>query len=216
MSRAVGVVRFLGTNCDQDVYEAVRLAGLRPEWIWYQDSFDRAQFDALIIPGGFSYGDYLRCGALAARAPVMSSVAEAARYGTPILGICNGFQILCEARLLPGVLLRNNGLRFRDEWVDLDLVNASLSFGGQNQKSVRLPIAHGEGRYYLENDQVKKLFDDEQVWWTYRNNPNGSVENIAGVFNEKKNVAGLMPHPERAIEAFMGGADGLGFFSSLM
>jgi phosphoribosylformylglycinamidine synthase I len=216
MSRRIGVVRFLGTNCDQDVFSAVKAAGLEPEWAWYQDQFDKDRYEALILPGGFSYGDYLRCGALAARAPVMKSVTEAARAGRPILGICNGFQILCEAGLLPGVLLRNNSLRFRDGWVDLNLVNAHSGFGGASLARVRLPIAHGEGRYFIENDQVKRLFDDGQVWWTYDKNPNGSVEDIAGVLSDKKNVAGLMPHPERAIASFMGGESGIGFFTSLI
>jgi phosphoribosylformylglycinamidine synthase I len=216
MSQPIGVVRFLGTNCDQDVFQAVKLAGLEPEWVWYQDQFDKSRYAALILPGGFSYGDYLRCGALAARSPVMKSVREAASYGTPVLGICNGFQILCEAGLLPGALLRNNSLRFRDGWVRLRLTNVQKSFSGTKLKEAMLPVAHGEGRYYIEEDQVKKLFDDEQVWWTYEQNPNGSIENIAGVMNDKKNVAALMPHPERAVAEFMGGTDGLNFFTSLM
>lgn len=215
MSKRIGVVRFLGTNCDQDVFNAVQLAELTPEWVWYQDQFDKSQYAAIILPGGFSYGDYLRCGALAARSPVMKSVREAARFGTPILGICNGFQILCEAGLLPGALLRNNSLRFRDGWVHLNMVSRHNKFAGQTLNKVKLPIAHGEGRYFVEEDQVKKLFDDEQVWWTYEQNPNGSIENIAGVLNDKKNVAALMPHPERAVADFMGGQDGLCFFSSL-
>jgi phosphoribosylformylglycinamidine synthase len=211
----IGVVRFLGTNCDKDVFSAVRQAGLEPRWIWHQDQFEKNEFAALIIPGGFSYGDYLRCGALAARAPAMKSVTEAAKFGVPILGICNGFQILCEAHLLPGALLRNDSMRFRDTWVDLKLVHQQKTFGGKI-KHVRLPIAHGEGRYYLEEDQVKRLFDDDQVWWTYEKNPNGSLENIAGVMNEAGNVAALMPHPERAVADYMGGTDGLAFFNCLL
>ena len=216
MSRKVGVLRFLGTNCDTDVYRAVERAGLEPEWLWYQDQFSPKDFTAFLIPGGFSYGDYLRCGALAARAPVMKSLGEAAAKGFPILGICNGFQILCESGLLPGALLRNSSLRFCDSWVTLKLVNEHKSFSGSELKKVKLPVAHGEGRYFIEEDQVKKLFDDEQVWWTYENNPNGSLENIAGVFNEEKNVAGLMPHPERAVSNHMGSSDGIHFFTSLL
>ncbi len=212
----IGVVRFLGTNCDQDVFEAVHQVGLKPKWVWHQDHFDRKDFDALIIPGGFSYGDYLRCGALAARSPVMQSVSEAAKAGVPVLGICNGFQILCEAQLLPGALLKNNTLRFKDDWVDLKIVNSNARFGGAGLKKAHLPIAHGEGRYYLEQDQVKQLFDDEQVWCVYEKNPNGSLENIAGVMNDKHNVAALMPHPERAMAEFMGGEDGRRFFESLL
>ncbi|OFZ15992.1 MAG: phosphoribosylformylglycinamidine synthase I [Bdellovibrionales bacterium RBG_16_40_8] len=216
MNKTVGVIRFLGTNCDQDVFSAIKQAGLSPEWVCHQDQFDKSQYMALFLPGGFSHGDYLRCGALAARAPVMKSVVEASRHGTPILGICNGFQILCEANLLPGVLVRNNSLRFRDGWVGLQRVQQSPQFGSDKLIYAKLPIAHGEGRYYIEDDQVKKLFDDEQVWCVYERNPNGSVENIAGVMNENKNVAGLMPHPERAVADFMGGSDGLSFFTSLL
>jgi len=216
VAKPIGVVRFLGTNCDYDVYSAVKRVGLTPQWLWYQDQFDYKNYSALVLPGGFSYGDYLRCGALAARAPVMKSVAEASRHGTPVLGICNGFQILCEASLLPGVLLRNNGLRFKDGWVRVNEVNACPSFAGHKINGAYLPVAHGEGRYHVEADQLKKLFDDEQVWCTYENNPNGSVENIAGVMNAKKNVAGLMPHPERAMAKFMGSEDGQSFFASLL
>jgi phosphoribosylformylglycinamidine synthase len=212
----IGVVRFLGTNCDQDVFDAVQQVGLRPAWLWHQDQFDYKSYDALVVPGGFSYGDYLRCGALAARAPVMQSVSAAAKAGVPILGICNGFQILCEAKLLPGALLRNSGLRFRDDWVDLKVVNGNAHFGGRTLEKAHLPIAHGEGRYYLEQDQVQRLFDEGQVWCTYEKNPNGSLENIAGVTNESGNVAALMPHPERAMESFMGGTDGRKFFESLL
>ena len=212
--KPVGVVRFLGTNCDQDVYDAVAAAGLTPKWIWYQDQFDIRDLAAVILPGGFSYGDYLRSGALAARAPVMKSILAAANYGAPVLGICNGFQILCEAHLLPGVLLKNDSLRFRDGWVNLQRVGEASAFRNVKE-SVRLPIAHGDGRYHVEEDQVKQLFDDDRVWWRYEQNPNGSLQSIAGVLNDKKNVAGLMPHPERAMFSYMGGADGRDFFTSL-
>lgn len=214
--KKVAVIRFLGTNCDKDVFEAVRAVGLEPKWVWHQDQFAANEYEALVIPGGFSHGDYLRCGALAARSPVMRSVSDAAKAGVPVLGICNGFQILCEAQLLPGALLRNSGLRFKDDWVELNLVSGNKKFAGSETRKVRLPIAHGEGRYYLEQDQVKRLFDDEQVWWTYEKNPNGSLENIAGVMNENHNVAALMPHPERAVADFMGGVDGRRFFETLL
>ena len=213
--KPVGVVRFLGTNCDQDVFDAVAAVGFKPKWVWYQDQFDRRDLAAVILPGGFSYGDYLRSGALAARAPVMKSILEAANHGTPVLGICNGFQILCEARLLPGVLLKNDSLRFRDGWVKLQRVGETSAFGNVKE-SVHLPIAHGDGRYYVEEDQVKQLFDDGRVWWRYEQNPNGSLEGIAGVLNDKKNVAGLMPHPERAMFSYMGGTDGRDFFTSFV
>lgn len=226
----VGVIRFLGTNCDSDVFEAAQAAGLDPQWVWYQDQFQPSDYQALFLPGGFSYGDYLRSGALAARAPVMKSVKEAAQKGVPVLGICNGFQILCEAGLLPGVLVQNSHLRFRDEWVDLEIAGSS-AFGpersqakvapekNKNQQdevapSLRLPIAHGDGRYIVTEDELHRLQDADQIWIRYKKNPNGSVDNIAGVTN--KNVAGLMPHPERAFADWMGGNDGRAFFTSLL
>lgn len=209
---AVGVIRFPGTNCDRDVFEAVSKLGGEPRWLWHGDLFDHKEYSALILPGGFSYGDYLRSGALAARATAMKSVREAAVYGTPILGICNGFQILCEARLLPGALSRNQGLRFIDEWVDLKVVGG-LSRFGQNAKAhtasgLRIPIAHADGRYTVSIDEASRLEDRGQVWLRYKVNPNGSVADIAGVTNEAGNVSGLMPHPERALETWMGSSDG--------
>lgn len=218
MSKKVGVVRFLGTNCDQDVWQAVEAVGLTPEWMWYQDQCDTSEMAGIVIPGGFSYGDYLRCGALAAKSPVMKSVKEAADKGVPILGICNGFQVLCESQLLPGVLLKNNSLRFVDKWSALKLQSSDSAWVGDNARSQDslLPVAHGEGRYFIEEDQKKALWDNDQVWWTYVDNPNGSVDDIAGVLNKEKNVAGLMPHPERAMFDWMGGIDGVRFFERLV
>jgi phosphoribosylformylglycinamidine synthase subunit PurQ / glutaminase len=212
--KKIGVLRFPGTNCDRDVFEAIETKGQKPEWLWHADRFDVKDYSALYLPGGFSYGDYLRSGALAARSPAMQSVREAAERGTPVLGICNGFQILCEAGLLPGALVRNQGLRFIDDWVDLKLTNANPAFArtlsvGQKAK---LPVAHADGRFVAPEDEIKKLQDRGQIWWTYENNPNGAAANIAGVMNEKKNVAALMPHPERAMFAWMGGTDGSEFF----
>ena len=207
----VGVVRFPGTNCDRDVFEAVEACGHKAQWLWHQDRFTVSDFDRIVIPGGFSYGDYLRCGALAAKAPVMTSLHEAANQGLPILGICNGFQILCESGLLPGALIRNQSLRFVDRWVNLNLKNANRHWAGSTAK-VRLPVAHGEGRFYIDDDGMKRLQDQNQIWWTYSENPNGSLADIAGVTSEKGNVAALMPHPERAMVEWMGGRDGLAFF----
>lgn len=206
----VGVLRFPGTNCDQDVIQLCDSQGLKSEYLWYTEHFYFRDYSHLIVPGGFSFGDYLRCGALAARSAAMQDVHEAAKYGTPILGICNGFQILCEAGLLPGALLKNEKNHFIDRWVTLNCMQPSKFFG-QKKSTYRFPIAHGEGRYIVEADQLKQLHDQEQVWLTYQNNPNGSVQDIAGVTNKQKNVLGLMPHPERALFDWMGGQDGAGF-----
>lgn len=209
----IGVARFPGTNCDYDAYKMIEHSSHEPLWLWHQDSFDIKSVDAVIIPGGFSYGDYLRCGALASRSPVMKSVIEFAERGGPVLGICNGFQILCESGLLPGALLRNENLKFIDEWVELNVESTNPYFAKSyaKNKKIRLPIAHGEGRFFAESDAMKKILDNQQVWLTYLHNPNGSMNNIAGVKNEKGNVLGLMPHPERAMTTWMGGVDG-GFF----
>jgi phosphoribosylformylglycinamidine synthase subunit PurQ / glutaminase len=214
MSLPVGVLRFPGTNCDRDVFEAVELRGNKAEWLWHADQFDPKAYRALLLPGGFSYGDYLRAGALAARSPVMNSVREAANRGVPVLGICNGFQILCEAGLLPGVLTRNKDLRFIDDWVELKLENQHPYFGRSLKTGLKakLPIAHADGRFYVEGDDLKRIQDKGQVWWSFMNNPNGAIADIAGLMNEKKNVAALMPHPERAMFDWMGGVDGAAFF----
>lgn len=216
MSLPIGVLRFPGTNCDRDVYEAAesKFGKDNVKWLWHADQFDPKAYRALYLPGGFSYGDYLRAGALAARAPVMKSVREAADRGVPVLGICNGFQILCEAGLLPGVLIRNQSQRFIDNWTELRLENPHPHFGSALKigNRARLPIAHADGRFYAEGDQLKALQDRGQVWWSYMKNPNGAVADIAGVMNEKKNVAALMPHPERAVHEWMGGTDGAPFF----
>jgi phosphoribosylformylglycinamidine synthase I len=206
----VGIVRFPGTNCDRDVFDAVEEGGAQAIWLWHGDQFDVGQFEALILPGGFSYGDYLRSGALAARAVVMKSVREEANRGTPILGICNGFQILCESGILPGALARNEGLRFIDSWVELRKSGGKTVFGAalHRGQQLRIPIAHADGRYILKPDALKSLQDNDQIWLEYLENPNGSIGNIAGVTNLAGNVAGLMPHPERAYHEWMGGADG--------
>ncbi len=202
----IGILRFLGTNCDYDIWEYAKTLGHECEWLWYKDHFDPKGYDRIIIPGGFSYGDYLRSGALASRTPVMDSVKQAAQNNVPILGICNGFQILCEIGLLPGALLANDQRRFIDKWVDLEVVNDSESWNW-GEKNVRMPIAHGEGRYFIDEQGLKQLEEHGGVWMRYKDNPNGSVADIAGV--TQGNVAGLMPHPERAIYEWMGGTDGL-------
>lgn len=209
-----GIVRFPGTNCDYDTWKAVETSGHERDWLFHTDRFNAKEYSALLVPGGFSHGDYLRAGALAARSPVMQSVGEAAKLGVPVLGICNGFQVLCEAGLLPGALVKNSSLRFIDDWVELELKHPNSHWANSYAKGekIRLPIAHGQGRYYLPEEEVKKVFDNQQVWWTYTNCPNGSLFDIAGITNEQGNVAALMPHPERAMEAWMGGNHGRKFF----
>ncbi len=210
MSKKIGVVRFLGTNCDADVLKWTKELGHQSDYIWFQDQFQIRDYDQIIIPGGFSYGDYLRCGAMAARSPVMKSVSEFAKAGKSILGICNGFQILCEAGLLPGALIRNESLKFKDEWTTLVVQNKKTFFGSQmtEKQELKLPIAHGDGRYFNTADGLKKLHDQNQVWLKYKKNPNGSLMDIAGIVSESGNVFGLMPHPERAKFDWMGSTDG--------
>lgn len=213
MALKVGITRFLGTNCDEDVRKWVTNLGMKPTYLWYEDQFNSNDYDLVIIPGGFSHGDYLRCGALAARTPVMKSVREFAAKDKPILGICNGFQILCESGLLPGALLQNQGQRFKDQWVDLQVQNPNPHFGKKLERTqkVKLPIAHGDGNYYADTETLKKLQDQNQIWLTYEKNPNGALMNIAGITNSKHNICALMPHPERALFAWMGSQDGAYF-----
>ena len=221
------VVTFPGSNGDHDALMAIRLGlGHAAELVWYTE-MDLSRFDCIIIPGGFSYGDYLRAGALARFAPVMSAVAREAEAGKPILGICNGFQILTEARLLPGALLRNASLEFVCDWVWVRVEQTRTPWTSQLAPGtlLRLPIAHGEGRYYVEAEELVALETNGQVVFRYVDadgsptadaNPNGSVANIAGVCNERGNVVGLMPHPERAYNRFVGGDDGLRILASVL
>lgn len=207
----IGVVTFPGTNCDQDVIKMTLAHGYEVVPLWHKDRFDIGSVNMVIIPGGFSYGDYLRCGALAARSAVMSSVKELAKTGKPVLGICNGFQILCESGLLPGVLVRNDHGHFVDKWTGIEVVNATSHFAKTDKKKLKLPVAHGEGRFFADKTELDKIEDQGQVWFRYTENINGSLNNIAGVMNKEKNVAALMPHPERAMFEWMGGSDGFKF-----
>lgn len=200
----VGVVRFPGTNCDRDVFQWIEDQGHKAHWLWHADIFNPKDFDALAVPGGFSFGDYLRSGAVAARSAAIKSVKEMADSGKPVIGICNGFQILCEAGLLPGALIPNESGLFIDDW--------STLVSADGNKKIRLPVAHGDGRYFIPQEDLKKLQDKNQIWWRYENHLNGSVDRIAGVTNEKGNVKGLMPHPERAYRDWMGGVDGWKFW----
>jgi len=213
----VGVAIFPGSNCDHDAMRAVAVAGHDPVPLWHKDASLQG-VDAVILPGGFSYGDYLRCGALSARSTLMAEVRRFAQAGGPVMGICNGFQILCEAHLLPGVLMRNRSLRFQCERVALVVENANTRFTAKlpRHRPLELPIAHADGNYFCGPDDLARLEGEGQVVLRYLRNPNGSVGDIAGIVNDHGNVLGLMPHPERACEAVLGGTDGLGFFQSLL
>jgi len=221
------VLQFPGSNCDQDVVHVLRnVLGHSARLLWHKEA-SIGLADAIIIPGGFSYGDYLRTGAIARFSPVMGAVQEFAAAGGLVLGICNGFQILCEAGLLPGALIRNRSLQFRCEHVFLDTAtpNSPFTCAVPDGKLLRIPIAHGEGCYFADTETLERLKKNDQVLWRYVNtqgestesaNPNGSLDNIAGICNQERNVAGLMPHPERASEAILGCADGRLIFESLV
>jgi len=214
------VIVFPGSNCDFDLFKAVNsVEGMKAEYVWYTvESLE--DYDAVLLPGGFSYGDALRVGALAAQAPVLKAIRSAADKGVYILGICNGFQILTECGLLPGALHRNSGLRFICDTVSLQVVNTETPFTRRfipDANPVRMPVAHGEGNYTCDNDTLKKLEDNGQIVFRYfGNNLNGSVDNIAGISNSKGNVLGMMPHPERAMAEWMGSTDGRMLFESLL
>jgi phosphoribosylformylglycinamidine synthase len=221
------VLQFPASNCDQDALHAVKnVLGHSGRLVWHKEN-SLAGFDAVIIPGGFSYGDYLRTGAIARFSPIMQSVRRFAGNGGPVLGICNGFQILCEAEMLPGALIRNRSLQFRCEHVFLKTATPDSPFTNKipPEKIIRVPIAHGEGCYFADDATLEKLKINRQILWQYcdaggalaePNNPNGSLWNIAGICNETRNVAGLMPHPERASEPLLGSADGRLIFESLI
>ena len=204
----VAIIRFLGTNCDMDCKYACDVMSVKSEFVWYEETSVKG-FDCVILPGGFSYGDYLRSGVLAKFSPIMNAVLDFAKKGGYVMGICNGFQILTEIHLLVGTLLKNNNLRFIHKDVNLKLENSSCFFTRYSKKDVlKLPIAHGEGNYFCSDDDLKYLEDNEMIAMRYSssdgkmdiaNNPNGSVANIAGITNKEGNVFGLMPHPERAV-----------------
>jgi phosphoribosylformylglycinamidine synthase subunit PurQ / glutaminase len=219
VSPRIGVVTFPGSLDDHDARRAVRLAGGRPVPLWHGDA-DLHGVDAVVLPGGFSYGDYLRCGAIARFAPVMTELIPAARAGLPVLGICNGFQILCEAHLLPGALTRNAGLRFVTRDIRIRVENAQSAWTSQYSSGQELTVVlkSGEGAYVADEAVLAGLAARGQILARYADgNPNGSVSDIAGVVNEAGNVAGLMPHPEHAVDALTGPpADGLGFFASAL
>jgi phosphoribosylformylglycinamidine synthase len=222
-----GIVKFPGSNSDEDAFHAVTdVLGQEAVWLWHKDH-DLKGADVIILPGGFSYGDYLRAGAIARFSPIMREVVAHADRGAPVIGICNGFQIACEAGLLPGALLRNQNLQFVSELVRVRVENTETRFSNQYAlgQILRLPIAHGEGRFTADTDTIDRLEQNGQVVFRYVNaagevepatDPNGSMRGIAGIVNERGNVLGLMPHPERAAEAVVGSADGVGVFESIL
>jgi phosphoribosylformylglycinamidine synthase subunit PurQ / glutaminase len=221
----VAVITFPGSNCDYDLYKAIQLVGGQPKFVWHRER-GLGGFDAVMLPGGFSYGDYLRAGAIARLSPVMEDVVAYAGRGGPVLGICNGFQILCEAGLLPGALVRNASLRFQSHDVLLRVERTDTLFTGDYDKGqiLRVPIAHGEGNYEADEATLERLEGEGRVVFRYVDaageatdaaNPNGSWHNIAGILNEGGNVLGMMPHPERAMEDILGSTDGRALFTCL-
>lgn len=222
-----GVIVFPGSNCDQDVYHVLgAVLGQPVDYLWHGDT-DVAGYDCLVLPGGFSYGDYLRAGAIARFAPIMPAVIDFARSGGLVLGICNGFQILLEAGLLPGAMRRNDCLQFRCQWTYLRVENNATPFTNRFREGqvIRIPIAHGEGNYYADAATLAELEANRQIIFRYCNrdgevtpaaNPNGSVGNIAGIVNREGNILGMMPHPERCAESLLGGTDGRELFASIV
>jgi phosphoribosylformylglycinamidine synthase I len=214
------VIVFPGLNRDRDMIAALtKISGTAPAIVWHQDD-DLPDVDLIVIPGGFSYGDYLRCGAIAARSPIMDKVRDRAAAGVNVLGVCNGFQILLEAGLLPGALMRNQSLKFVCREVKLEVTNADTAFtrGYTNGQIIRCPVAHHDGNYFADSDTLARIEGEGRVAFRYADgtNPNGSINNIAGILNERRNVLGLMPHPENLIESAHGGDDGRALFSGLL
>ena len=222
-----GVVVFPGTWSDVDCYHVLdEVLGQEVNYVWHKDT-DLSSYDCVVLPGGFSYGDYLRCGAIARFSPVMEAVVDFAGRGGLVIGICNGFQVLCEAGLLPGALLRNDSLEFRCEWVNLRVDNSESVFTGNCtlRQRLRVPISHGEGCYYADDATLNTLDEEGRVLFRYcaedgsvspEANPNGSLNGIAGIMNREGNVLGMMPHPERCCESVLGGTDGLYIFESIV
>ena len=212
------VIVFPGSNCDLDMYHAiVDELGEEAEYVWHTEtSLDG--FDAVLLPGGFSYGDYLRCGAIARFSPIMEAVKSAAVEGIPVLGVCNGFQVLLETGLLPGAMRRNQNLKFVCRPQKLRVVNNTTPFTScfAKNEQITIPIAHGEGNYYCDEETLKKLVSQNQILFTYEGNPNGSQHDIAGITNEQGNVLGMMPHPERAVSSLLGSADGIKLLKSIV
>src|ERR1044072_1997647 len=213
-----GIVVFPGSNCDHDAWYAIQQnLGQSARFIWH-DSHQLGDVDAVILPGGFSYGDYLRCGAIAKFSPVMKAVKQFSADGGLVLGVCNGFQILVESGLLPGALIQNRSLKFicRDVHLRVETSQSPFTSAAERGEILRVPIAHGEGCYYADDRTLDELEAEDRVVFRYLDNPNGSLRDIAGVLNRQRNVMGMMPHPERATEALMGSSDGLTLFESML
>ena len=213
------VVVFPGSNCDRDCKVAVeRSTGAKVDMVWHQEAALPAGTDLIVLPGGFSYGDYLRCGAMAAQSPVMREVKSAAERGVAVVGICNGFQILCEAGMLPGALLRNARLKYVCKPVELEVTNAQTRFtaGYRGRREVRMTVGNGEGNYFADEATLDRLEGDGRVVFRYRDNPNGSMRRVAGIVSEAGNVLGMMPHPDRAFEPELGSDDGALLFRSAL
>ncbi len=212
------VITFPGSNCDRDLAVAFEKAGASVARVWHKDAGLPDGTDIVAIPGGFSFGDYLRCGAMAARAPIMPAVVARAKAGVPTVGICNGFQVLTETGLLPGALMRNAGLKFVCKTVALTVATSDSAYtnGWARGDSIRIPVAHHDGNYTIDADGLARLKADDRIAFTYGENPNGSTADIAGVLSANRRVLGMMPHPERVIEDAQGGADGSVLFRSLI
>ena len=222
-----GIVVFPGTWSDGDCYHVTKsVLGQDSRYIWHTDT-DLSDLDCVVLPGGFSYGDYLRTGSIARFSPVMNELQRFIDEGRLVIGICNGFQILCESGMLPGALIRNNCVQFRCEWVNLRVEDSTNSFASQCETGqvLKVPISHGEGNYYADQETINSILDDNQIVFRYcdefgevtaESNPNGSLNNIAGIINKNRNVLGMMPHPERCCEAELGCKDGLYIFESIM
>lgn len=215
---SAAVIVFPGSNCDRDCKVAVeRSTGEQVQMVWHAETELPKGLDLIVLPGGFSYGDYLRCGAMAAQAPIMQAVKKAADDGVAVVGICNGFQILCEAGMLPGALLRNSGLKYVCKPISLTVANGQTRFtsGYQGQREVVMTQGNGDGNYFADAETLKRIEGEGQVVFRYVDNPNGSVADIAGIQNARGNVLGMMPHPDRAFEAELGSADGATLFQSI-
>ena len=215
------VVVFPASNCDRDVKVALEQAnGKPPAMVWHGDAGLPDALDLIVLPGGFSYGDYLRCGAMAAHSPIMRDVIDRAKKGTPVLGICNGFQILCETHLLPGVLMRNASLKFASKSVTMTVEGANTMFTARYKpgQKIKIPVAHGDGNYFADDKTLDRIEGEGQVAFRYveGENPNGAARNIAGIFNDGRTILGLMPHPERHVDPLLGSTDGKAIFDSLV